>query len=123
MNLFAFKDHSSCIYPVYVTSFKGCQHHINLLLIVDYKTGKSHYTLIRNISRLFSDRTSHNGMAYYCDYCLHDFIRQDLLENHVEDCKKFGIQKITLPKEKVKFVTFKAIEKKTASASHHICSL
>ena len=73
--------------------------HVNLLFIVDDKTGKSHYTLIRNMSRLLGDRTSHNGMAYYCDYCLHSFIRQQLLENHAEDCKKFGIQKITLPKE------------------------
>ena len=111
VNVFAFEGRSSSIYPVHITSFKGRQHHANLLLIVDDKTGKSHYTLIRNMSRLLGDRTKYNGVTYYCDYCLHGFIRQDLLDNHVEDCKKFGMQKITLPKEEEKFVTFKAIEK------------
>ena len=52
VNVFAFEDQSSCIYPVYVTSFKGHQHHVNLLLIVENKMGKSHCTLIRNMSRL-----------------------------------------------------------------------
>ena len=111
VNVFTFEDRSSCIYPVYVTSFKGRQRHVNLLLIVDDKTGKSHYTVIRNMSRLLGDRTSHNGMAYYCDNCLHGFVRQDLLDTHVEDCKEFGNQKITLPKEEEKFVSFKSIEK------------
>ena len=111
VNVFAFEDRSSCIYPVHITGFKGRQHHVNLLLIVDDKTGKSHYTLIRNMSRLLGDRSKRKTAHYYCDYCLHGFIRQDLLENHVEDCKKFGMQKITLPKEEEKFVSFKSIEK------------
>ena len=55
VNVFAFEDRSSCIYPIYVTSFKGRQHHVNLLLIVDNKIGKSHYILIRNMSRLLGD--------------------------------------------------------------------
>ena len=103
VNVFAFEDRSTCIYPVHVTSFKERQHHVNLLLIVDNKTGKSHYTLIRNMSRLLGDRTKFGHTYFYCDYCLHGFIRQDLLDNHVEDCKKYGIQKITLPKEEEKF--------------------
>ena len=111
VNVFAFEDRSSCFYPVYVTSFKGRQHHVNLLLIVDDKTGKSHNTLICNMSRLLGDRTKHDEMTYYRDYCLHGFIRQDLLNTHIEDCIKFGIQKITLPKEEEKFVSFKSIEK------------
>ena len=110
VNVFAFENRSSCIYPVYVTSFKGRQHQVNLLLIVDDKTGKSHY-MIRNMSRLLGDRTSHNGMAYYCDYCLHGFVLQDLLDTHVEDCKKVGMQKITLSKEEEKFISYKSIEK------------
>ena len=111
VNVFAFEDRLSCIYPVYVTSFKGRQHHVNLLLIVDNKTGKSHYTLICNMSRLLGDRTKYEHATYYCDYCPHGFFRQDLLDTHVEDSKKFGIQKITLPKEEEKFVSFESIEK------------
>ena len=111
VHVFAFEDRSSCIYPVYVTSFKGRQHHVNLLLIVDDKTGKSHYILIRNMSRLFGDRSKRKIAHYNCDYYLHGFVRQELLDTHVEDCKKFGMQKITLPKEEKKFVSFKSIEK------------
>ena len=55
VTVFTFEDRSSCIYPVYVTSFKGRQYHVNLLLIVDEKTGKSHCILIRNMSRLLGD--------------------------------------------------------------------
>ena len=58
VNVFAFENRLSCIYPVYVTSFKDRQNHVNLLL-VDDKTGKSHYSLIHNMSRLLGDRTKH----------------------------------------------------------------
>ena len=91
VSVFAFEDRSSCIYPLHITSFEGRQHHANLLLIVDEKTGKSHYTLIRNMSRLLDDRTINKTAHYYCNYCLHGFISQDLLDNHVENCKKYGI--------------------------------
>ena len=74
VNVFAFEGRSSYIYPIYVTSFKDHQHHVNLLLIVNDKTGKSHYTLIRNMSRLLGDSTQHEHVTYYCDYCLHGFI-------------------------------------------------
>ena len=100
VNVFAFKDRSSCIYPVYATSFKGRQHHVNLLLIFDNKTGMSHYTLIRNMSRLLGDRTKHEHVMYYCDYYLHGFIRQDLLDNHVEDCKNTAFKKSYQTKRK-----------------------
>ena len=111
VNVFAFESRSSCIYTVYFSGFKSRQHHVNLLLIIDDKTGKSHYTLIRKMPRLLNDQSKRKTAHYYCDYCLHGFIRQDLLDTHVEDCKKFGIQKITLPKEDEKFVSFKSIEK------------
>ena len=63
------------------------------------------------MSRLLNDRSKRKTAYYYCDYCLHGFTRKDLLDTHVEDCKKFGIQKITLLKEEEKFVSFKAMEK------------
>ena len=50
--------------------------------------GKSHYVLIRSKTRLLGDQTKRNAAYYNCDYCLHSFIRQDLLNNHMEDCKK-----------------------------------
>ena len=83
VNVFAFENQSFCIYPVHFISFKSRQHHINLFLIVDYKMGKSHYILIRTMSKLLGDRTKHEHVMYFCDYCLHGFIRQYLLDTHV----------------------------------------
>ena len=94
VNVLAFENRSSYINPINVTSFKGCHHHVNLLLIVDDKTGKSHYALIRNMSRLVNDRLKRKTAHYYCDNCLHGFMRQDLLDNHVKECKKYDFQKI-----------------------------
>jgi hypothetical protein len=64
VNVLAFDSKTSCIYPVYVTLHKDREHHINLLVITEEKCAKSHYVLIRNMSRLLGDRTNHDG-AYY----------------------------------------------------------
>jgi hypothetical protein len=68
-------------------------------MIEDEKNMKSHYVLIKNMSRLLGDRNNHDGAHHYCDYCLHGFQKDEQLQNHVEDCKKFGIQKVVLPDE------------------------
>ena len=58
------------------------------------------------MSRLLAGRTSHGNKCYYCNYCLWGFSREDLLNNHVENFRKFGLQKITKPKEYEKWVKF-----------------
>ena len=78
VNIFTFEDRPPCIYSVYVTSFKGRQNYVNVLLVAENITGKSYYALIRNMSRLLCDRKKYKHVMYYCDYCLHGFIRQDL---------------------------------------------
>ena len=58
------------------------------------------------MSRLLADRTYHNGAAFYCHYCFHGFVRQDLLDDHLPYCKKHGAQKIELPDEDNKWLRF-----------------
>ena len=106
VNVLAF-DGKSCIYPVYVTGEKN-RHHVNLLLISD--NDKFHYILIKNMSRLLC--TNHNiGQKFFCDYCLHGFYKESSLLNHVDDCSKFGIQKVVLPGDEHKWVKFNSIQK------------
>lgn len=69
--------------------------HVNLLL---FSKGESrHYCLIRNLSRLLGDRTAHKSQTFYCNYCLHGFCRNDLLEEHIPYCLPHGPQKLSFP--------------------------
>ena len=107
MNVLTF-DGKTCIYPVYVTSEKSRQHHVNLLLISD--NDKFHYVLIKNMSRLLC--TNPNiGQRYFCNYCLHRFYKESSLLNQIDDCSKFGIQKVVSPDDEHKRVNFNSIQK------------
>ena len=63
------------------------------------------------MSRLLGDRTKHNFAYYYCDYCLHDFQKQESLKFHMEVSQKQGIQRVVLPTEDEKWVRYASIEK------------
>ena len=41
--------------PLQVTEYRDRPHHVTLLLLHDNKTSKSHYTLVRDLSRLVLD--------------------------------------------------------------------
>ena len=112
INDLAYNAWKHCTYQVHVTKCKQCNRHVNLLLFTDEKKNKAHYVLIKNMSRLLSHCLKQRTNHYYCDYCLHGFIRTDLLDNHVEDCKQYGVQKVVMPNRKEdKWVYYKAIER------------
>ena len=46
-----------------------------------------------------------------CDYCLNGFYKESSLLNHVDDCSKFGIQKVVLLDDEHKWVKFNSIQK------------
>ena len=101
-------DGNTCIYPVYVNSDKNRKHNVNTLLISN--NNKFHYVLIKNMSRLLC--TNHNiGQKFFCNYCLHGFYKELALLNLVDDCRKFGIQKVLLSDNEHKCVKFKSIQK------------
>ena len=96
--------YESEIFPIYITN-KRDMTHINLLLIE--KEGNQHYCLIRNMSRLFSDRNRHNGAQYPCNYCLHFFSSSKLLSDHIPYCNVHGVQKTSFPSDDEKMLEFK----------------
>ena len=61
---------------------------INLLLIK--KTGKFHYTWVKDLNRLLFDQSKHVHHKYFCKYCFHGYTREDLLEAHREECRWIG---------------------------------
>ena len=52
--------------PLYNNPHRNRKHHVNLLLIMDEKSGTSRYLLIRNLSRLVGYRTSHKAAKHVC---------------------------------------------------------
>ena len=94
------------IYPLRIIPSNGRRHHVNLLLLTT--TDRKHYCLIKNMSRLLSSLTKHDGRSFYCDYCLHRFYEERLLTEHVPNCSPYGEQRIRLPvKEEEKVMCFK----------------
>jgi len=106
INLFGYEEKE--LFPVYIADQKKEQH-VNLFLISNNAT--MHYCLIRNLSRLLGSLKKHDGRRFYCNYCLHDFTRQDLLEGHEPHCRKNGPQKIRMPSDDNDILYFKDVHK------------
>ncbi|KAK3734989.1 hypothetical protein QZH41_004392 [Actinostola sp. cb2023] len=48
---------------------------------------ENHYSWIKAINRLFYTNTKDHHKRYFCHRCLHGFTKEDLLEEHREDCR------------------------------------
>ena len=63
------------------------------------------------------DHSLHRGRKYFCCYCSHAFITEEILKRLIEDCFKInGKQKIKMP-NKGEYVKFKNFERKINSPS------
>jgi hypothetical protein len=107
VNVFAY-DGKVGVYPLHITAHKNRQH-VNMLLLS--QGDKSHYVTIRSMSKLLRQKNSYHCAKFHCNYCLHGFTRQDLLDRHVVDCEKQGLQKVKLVEEKDRWLKFKSIQK------------
>ena len=76
--------------------------HINLLLIE--KDGLSHYTLIKDYSRLMGSQTNkHREKLFHCMYCQKGFNSEKLQTAHLlKGCMKNEVQNIEMPETKEK---------------------
>lgn len=101
VNVFGWENE---IFPLQITKYRFPTH-VNLLLIT--RGEKRHFCLIKNMSRLLGDRTKHRTRTWYCNYCLHGFVRQDLLDSHLPYCSINAPQKVVVPEEKDKWLKFK----------------
>ena len=95
-------------FPAYQT-YPGLEKHVSLLLFE--KDGQSHYCLIRNVDRMLSSQTKHNGKRLHCSYCFHGFGTEKLLNNHREYCQKYGYQVVTYPGPEVQEMKFTQVGK------------
>ena len=92
VNVFGHED--AVVYPLRLTELRD-QPHVNLLLLADGE--KRHYVLVKNLSRLIAQRSSHPRTSHPCVYCLHVFCRADLLADHIPHCKPHGPQRVKMP--------------------------
>ena len=82
---------------LYLSPHRNRQHTVHLLLLSDGNT--QHYTLIRNLSRLASGRTKHDGETHVCPYCFHCFRYEHCLDNHIPNCSIHKPQVVTFPEQ------------------------
>ena len=110
INVYMTDTNGNNIWPVFISKRRGSDP-INMLLLSDGE--KSHYTLIRDFDRLLSYDTKHPKM--FCPYCLHGYDKrytnEEKMKAHMDECFKYGGQKIQLPEEGENTIEFKDIHK------------
>ena len=81
------------------------------MLLTDDESNAQHYVLIRDLLRLVSGRSKHDGKTFVCQYCLHCFRRESTLTEHVPQCSVHAPQLITYPKPDDATLHYTAIQK------------
>ena len=106
INVFGYEEEE--ILPLRASE-KKCDNVVNVLLIEKY--GNKHFCLIKSMSKLVSSQCSKNGhKIYICNYCLHEFRKEENLKEHVEYCRNFKCGKKIFPK-KGEILKFKNYER------------
>lgn len=83
INVFSI-DEKNYIYPFRLNEI-DCQHSVDLFLFE--KEGKSHYSFIKDFSRLINSQVSKNtSKKYFWKKCLSHFIKEELLSRHISYC-------------------------------------
>ena len=100
------------IFPLRITTSKDHDcHHVDLLYITDEDGETSHYTLIRDLSRLVSPQINkHNGKMFICNFCLHACQSEEILKRHKERCSLHNAQRVKLPQPGKNTLQFNKIE-------------
>ena len=96
INVFSVDDKKT-IYPLRMAE-RDCKNTIDLFLIEE--DGKSHYTLIKNFSRLIrSQLTSrHNEPIQICKRCFSHYTKPELLDKHIKYCSNNKTAVVKMPK-------------------------
>ena len=83
-------------FPLYNSPHRNRKHHVNLPLIMDEKSGTSHYLLILSLSRFVGDRTNHQHSTLVCPYCLYCFSTEYFLRSHIPECSIHPPQRLDI---------------------------
>ena len=95
------------LFPIRLMKEKK-QHHITLLY---WSNGaKSHYAWVKSLSRLLRDQTKHKEKKFFCERGFHGFIREDLLQKHLEYCQDVPMQRTVKVDEKIQFTNHQNTE-------------
>jgi len=98
-------DDERQIVPIHTSKFcNQRKHHVNLLMLSDQD--KFHYTSVQSLSRLVSCQTNRVGKTHVCQYCLHPFAKEDVLNEHLSACSQHQSQQIVYPKPGQNIVKF-----------------
>ncbi|KAK3106169.1 hypothetical protein FSP39_014172 [Pinctada imbricata] len=94
VNVFGYEENE--IFPMRIAKTKR-KRHVDLLFLK--RTGKTHYCLIKNLSRFLHHLYGKTGKHkhYFCPYCLHGFLKKDALNRHTPFCMTLGEQKVVMP--------------------------
>ena len=62
------------------------------------------------------DHTLYYGRKYFCCYCLHAFVTEEILKRYFKDCFKINCKQQNKMPQKGQYIKFKNFEKKIKSA-------
>ena len=100
INLFGYEEKQK--FPIHISKEKY-EDHMELLLITEDE--KKHFVLIKDFNKFMYKQTKHEHKKYFCMYCLQCFSREDVLNEHKNNCILInGKQSINMPKKGDKVV-------------------
>ena len=110
VSIIVFGHEDDNIIPLYVP--RDRRETVVRLFFQRSKNGqKSHYSIVRNMSRLVSSQVSKKEhKKFVCDYCLNSFGTEDLLSKHEEYCSKYDAVNTILPEPGKNILKFKNIQ-------------
>ena len=106
INVFGWEEGE--LFPLHITN-QRFDRHVNLLLFS--QDSKRHYCLIKNLNSLLYHLNKRKTRMFFCNYCLHGFIKESLLRDHVPNCQPHGPQKMKYPDEEHDRLMFKDFHK------------
>jgi hypothetical protein len=69
------------LYPLRITKVRKEKH--EMLLLIEYE-GKKYYVILQDLNPFVDKKRDHK--TYPCPYCLHSFMRKELLVEHEPNC-------------------------------------
>ena len=91
---------------------KKCCKEKNLDLLFIGEGEKKHYVFIKDFNTFMYDHSLHRGRKHLYRYCLHAFIKEEILKRHIKDCFKINGDKELSCLRKVNMFNSKILKEK-----------
>ena len=83
-----------------------------LIYYLQEKEKKKHYVFIKDFNTFMYDHSLHRGRKHLYRYCLHAFIKEEILKRHIKDCFKINGDKELSCLRKVNMFNSKILKEK-----------